>query len=363
MTLLTAAFPARYVQGPDALGHFGEEAARFGQRILVLADATLPEEIVARLDPTGVEMTVETVEPAATETAISYAVDRAKALGADAIAGLGGGKTLDQARAAADICRLPFISVPSSASSDAPCSALAVIYGEDGEVIEDRFVRTNPALVLVDSSVILSAPARLLAAGIGDALATWFEARACLMSGANNMTGGRQTRLAMQIAETCYDTLIEYGVTALADLKGGFLSPALEAVIEANILMSGLGFESGGVAAAHAIHHGLAELRETHGALHGEKVAFGVLVGLVLNDAPIEEITKVREFLAQTGLPTYLGAVGITDADAAIPVIAKRACRAGEIIHNEPIEITTALVEAALREADLIGRPKELSNA
>jgi len=363
MTFLAAAFPARYVQGPYVLGHFGKEAARFGQRILVLVDATLPERIVGRLDATGVEMIVETVAPAATEAAISYAVARAGALGVDAIAGLGGGKTLDQARAAADLCRLPFISVPSSASSDAPCSALAVIYAEDGEVIEDRFVRTNPALVLVDSSVILGAPRRLLAAGIGDALATWFEARACQMSGASNMTGGRQTRLAMQIAQTCCDTLFEFGVTALVDHGAGRLSPALEAVIEANILMSGLGFESGGVAAAHAIHHGLADLHETHCALHGEKVAFGVLVGLVLNDAPVAEITKVHEFLTQTGLPTHLGAVGITDIDAAIPVIAHRACRAGEIIHNEPIEITEALVEAALREADLIGRHKEMCNA
>lgn len=176
------------------------------------------------------------------------------------------------------------------------------------------------------------------------------------------MTGGRQTRLAMQISETCFDTLIEYGVMALDDLRSGQLSPALEAVIEANILMSGVGFESGGVAAAHAIHHGLAELHETHGALHGEKVAFGVLVGLLLNEAPVEEIARVRDFLTQTGLPTHLGAVGITDIDAAIPVIAQRACRAGEIIHNEPIEITNALVEAALREADRIGRPKEVSN-
>lgn len=55
------------------------------------------------------------------------------------------------------------------------------------------------------------------------------------------------------------------------------MTPALEHIVEANILLSGLGFESGGLASCHAIHNGFTVLEQTHKYYHGEKVAFGTL--------------------------------------------------------------------------------------
>ena len=354
--LRCAAFPSRHVQGPGALGRFGVEAARFADRVLVVADAALPAETIGRLDATGVAMHLEQVPPECTEAAIARAAHAASSIGATAIAGLGGGKTLDLARAAADECRIPFLSVPTAASSDAPCSALAVIYDDAGRVVQDRFVRVSPALVLVDSQVIVEAPARLFAAGIGDALATWFEARSCQRSGAPNLVGGAQTLLAMQIAETCFRTLLDYAPEALSDVRVNWVSEAVERVIEANILLSGVGFESGGVATAHAIHHGLSDMPETHAALHGEKVAFGILVGLMLEDAPADLVGDVLRLLRATGLPTHLSDLGITAPSIAAPIVARRACRAGEIIHNEPLSVTEARVMAAILQADRLDR-------
>lgn len=352
----SATFPGRYVQGPGALARLGQEGARLGSHVIVLADANLPADVVNAIGRDGVEVTVRHVPPSCTPAAVEAARAAAVESGADVVAGMGGGKVIDLARAAADDLNLPFICLPTIAASDAPCSALSVIYDEDGHVLHDRFVRFNPRAVIVDSAVIARAPARLFAAGIGDALATFYEADACFRAGAKNFSSGRQTRLAMAVAATCRDTILELGATALEACRKGEPNEAFEAVLEANILLSGIGFESGGVAAAHAIHHGLAELPETHHFLHGEKVAFGVLVELALNGASDEELKQMADFNRTVGLPTCLADLGVTDMEAALPAVITRATRPGEIIYNEPVRITAAFVETAIRRADAVGR-------
>ena len=140
-------------------------------------------------------------------------------------------------------------------SSDAPCSALSVIYTDEGVFQEYRFYRKNPELVLVDSEVVAQAPPRLLAAGMGDALATWFEAKTCVAGHVRNMRGGGSTRSALALAQLCYQTLMEDGPEAMRAVSLKAVTPALERIIEANTLLSGLGFESSGLAAAHAVHN------------------------------------------------------------------------------------------------------------
>ena len=134
---------------------------------------------------------------------------------------------------------------------------------------EYRFYRKNPDLVLVDTEVIAQAPPRLLVAGMGDALATWFEARTCVAGHVKNMRGGGSTGSAAALAELCYKTLIEDGAAALRAVETKVVTPALEQLVEANTLLSGLGFESSGLAAAHAVHNGLTVAPGTHPYLLG----------------------------------------------------------------------------------------------
>ena len=194
----------------------------------------------------------------------------------------GGGKVLDAARAAAADLNLPVVNCPTVASSDAPCSALSVIYSDDGVVQGSRFYRKNADLVLVDTQVIAQSPPRLLVAGMGDALATWFEAKTCVDGGVKNLRGGLSTQSALALAKLCYRTLLADGADALRSVQTQVVTPALERLVEANTLLSGIGFESSGLAAAHAIHNGLTTAKATHAYLHGEKVAFGLLTQLVL---------------------------------------------------------------------------------
>ncbi len=249
------------------------------------------------------------------------------------------------------------VNCPTVASSDAPCSALSVIYTEAGVFQEYRFYRKNPDLVLVDTQVIAQAPARLLTAGMGDALATWFEAKTCVAGSVQNMRGGASTASASALAELCYRTLLADGVTALQAVRVQAVTPALERLVEANTLLSGLGFESSGLAAAHAIHNGLTAVPETHSYLHGEKVAFGLLVQLVLEGAPRLTFEEVLAFSSDVELPITLAAIGLADAcrDRLAP-IALRATVPGETIHNEPFDVTPDMVADAILAADSIGR-------
>jgi len=128
---------------------------------------------------------------------------------------------------------------------------------------------------------------------------------------------------------------------------------SVERIIEANTLLSGLGFESAGLGAAHAVHNGLTVLHGTPAALHGEKVAFGTLVQLVLDGTPAEEFATLVRFCRAVGLPVTLAELGLPAVTAAdIDRIAVRATQPGETIHNLPRPVTPAEVAAAIREAD-----------
>ena len=294
----------------------------------------------------------------------------AAAFRARTIVGAGGGKTLDAARAAAATLRLPFVSCPTVCSTDAPTSALSVIYADEGprrgSVEFYEIHRRSPDLVLVDTRMIAESPPRFLAAGIGDALSTFYEARAVVAAGATNMRGGRSTLAALALAHRCRDVVFEHGAAALAACRNGVVDDPLERVVEAATLLSGLGFESAGLAAAHAVHNGLTAVPSTHSMLHGEKVAFGTLVHLLLEAgrSPDEaartdahaEGRRVAAFLVGIGLPVTLGELGVdaTDTDA-VAAIADRATAPGETIHEMPFPVDAAAVVTAIAAADAMG--------
>lgn len=281
----------------------------------------------------------------------------AEAISARVILGAGGGKALDAARATAAELSLPFVSCPTLASTDAPCSAVSVIYTESGIVEEIRILPCNPVLVLVDTQVIVQAPPRLLTSGMGDALATWFEARACAASGAKNLRGGSSTRSALALAELCYRTLLEDGVEAIEAARTRKITPAFERVVEASTLLSGLGFESSGLAAAHSIHNGLTDAPQTRCFYHGEKVAFSTLVQLVLEKSIMSVIDEVIGFCTQVGLPITLAQIGLQELPSEmLERIALRATQTGESIHNEPFEVSSTQVADAILKADELGR-------
>ena len=358
--LSTTIFPGRYVQGYDALKTLGKEIKRFGEKAFLVidpyvADHLLPEFIDSLEGELDYQIERFTGEASGQE--IERLVKETRRVGSQVIAGIGGGKTLDTAKAVAYEMHVPVVIVPTIASTDAPTSALSVIYTPEGEFERYLILPKNPDLVLVDTRIIAQAPVRFLVAGMGDALATWFEAQSAQQSFAANMTGNLGSMTAYTLARLCYDTLIEYGLAAKTAAQVHAVTPAFERVVEANTLLSGLGFESGGLATAHAIHNGLTALQETHHHYHGEKVAIGTLASLFLTGQPSDVIDEVYTFCEEVGLPTTLAEIGLENpSEEDLMRVAEAATTEGETIHNEPMPVTPQMVVSALKAADAEGR-------
>ena len=352
--------PGKYVQGVNVLAKIAGYVKDFGSKPMAIADdfvtGLVGETVSQSFLQNDSELILELFNGECSRPEIERLQDLCQSSGADVILGIGGGKTLDTAKAIGYYSKIPVVVVPTIASTDAPTSALTVIYTPEGEFSEYLMLPKNPDMVVMDTRVIAGAPSRLLVSGMGDALSTYFEARANKLSGKPTMAGGASTNSAFTLAELCYKTLLADGVKAKAAVDNGVSTKAVENIIEANTYLSGIGFESSGLAAAHAIHNGLTKLEECHHLFHGEKVAFGTLTQLVLENAPLEEISEVISFCRSVGLPTCLTDMGVkvVTREKLLPV-AETACAEGETIHNMPFEVTPEAVLAALLTADKLG--------
>lgn len=353
-----AMFPGKYLQGAAALNELPALVQLFGRQGLILASATACDRILpdSGIDLKRHNLSLERFNGECCEQELTRLAAIIKATQVDVLVGMGGGKAIDTAKIAADRAGIPVIIVPTIASTDAPCSGCAVLYSAQGVFESVYYQRSNPAAVLVDSAIIVRAPVRFLVAGMGDALATWFEARSCHATRSANACGGLSTLTGLNLARLCYDTLLRYGAAAKTAAEQQIITPALEHIIEANTLLSGIGFESGGLASAHSIHNGLTALAETHAFYHGEKVAFGLLAGLQLIDADPQEIETVYGFCEEVGLPTTLAAIGLAGCGRdRLLQVAEKACAPEECIHHEAGSITPDKVLNAMLAADAIG--------
>jgi glycerol dehydrogenase len=358
MTAVFAA-PGRYVQGRGAVRKLGEELERLeSEKPLILRDPVIKAVMGDAFEGLTGAFEVDFNGECSPEE-IDRVAGEARGGGADAIVGVGGGKTMDTAKAVAHPAGLPLVIVPTIASTDAPTSSLSVVYDEDGAFKEYRFFGRNPDVVIVDTEVIARAPVRFLVAGIGDGLSTYFEADASSRTRKQAMAGGGPTIAALALARLCYDTLLEHGLAARLAVEQGAVIPAVEKVVEANTLLSGLGFESGGLAAAHSVHNGLTVLEGTHHYWHGEKVAFGTICMLMLEERPAEVVEEVVDFCLEVGLPVTLEDIGVGDVSREdLEKVAEAACAEGETIHNEPFEVHPQMVLDAMLAADAFGRQR-----
>ena len=353
--------PGKYVQGPGAIKEIGPHVAKLGNQALILGSRTGLEDCRPDLDTVlpaaGVAVHCEVFRRECTRAEIARVGTLAQDVGANVLVTVGGGKCIDTGKAVAHERKIPCVVVPTIASTDAPCSALAVVYTE-GHAFEAYYLfPRNPDMVVVDSQVIARSPARFLVSGMGDALATWFEADACRKAHAKNMAGGDSTEAALALARLCFELLLRYGREAKLAAETHAPTVALEKIVEANILLSGLGFESSGLAAAHAIHDGLTALHECHHLYHGEKVAFGTLTQLVLEKHERGEIDEVMEFCTDVGLPITLGELGVRQTGAELDGrLTLAATSVSGIINNEPFPVTAQAIVAAMKGADALGR-------
>lgn len=353
--------PASYVQGRGVAAEIGEHANQLGDSALLIGDEVvldlIESTVLEAFENAGITATSVTFNGEASTTEIERIADEATDHNTDIVVGAGGGKAIDTAKGVGDTLGIATVSMPTVASTDAPTSSLSVIYSEEGEFEEYRFYDSHPNLVLVDTELIAAAPTSFFVSGVGDALATWFEADAAYQAtDGENFFGGRPTRGGHVLAKHCYETVRKHAHSAIRAVENDAVTESVEAVTEANTLLSGLGFENGGIAAAHSIHNGLTQLEATHGASHGEKVSIGTIAQLVLEGRSTAFIEEIVAFSREAGLPVTLAEIGLDDPSSdQLARVAEAACAEGETIYNEPFEIEPSAVADAIRTADAIG--------
>lgn len=336
--------PAQVSRGAGVLATLGATIAALGQRPLVIGGDRSLAQAAPFLDPAIQDLAALTTSYGAdcSEATLARLAIEIAEHQADLVIGVGGGKALDTAKLAAHQAQLPVVTIPTSAATCAAWTALSNVYSEQGAFLYDVALARCPDLLILDYDLVATAPQRTLVAGIGDALAKWYE-------GSVSSGDSAQTLViaAVQQARVLRDLLLQKTPAALAEPGGAAWCEVVDACVLLAGVMGGLGGAQCRTVAAHAVHNGLTHLPESHGILHGEKVAYGILVQLRLEEMAQQSSLaytsrqQLMQFYDATGLPKTLADMGMGDVHiSALVRAAEITCRPQSDIHHLPFSVT-----------------------
>lgn len=353
--------PACVLRGQNALARSREAIARLGKRPLIVGGSNSLAIAKPFLQPILQGAEAGTGAPPLQFAEIAYGTDcsemslanlreAADTHKADFIIGVGGGKALDAAKLLAYQCQIPIATIPTSAATCAAWTALSNIYSEQGAFQYDVTLARCPDLLILDYDLIQTAPQRTLVAGIGDAIAKWYEAS--VSSGHSEQT---MIVSAVQQARILRDILFQKSAIALQEPGSETWQEVTDAVVLLAGVIGGIGGAQCRTVAAHAVHNGLTHLLASHGTLHGEKVAYGILVQLRLeemlqnNQLAATARQQLLKFYGEIGLPQTLDSLGLGDISLTeLQRSAEIACNPNSDIHRLPFKVVPEQLMAAM---------------
>lgn len=359
MSLRVFGAPHRYIQGPGALDQLGAVLAPFGASPLLIADTFVLEMLGDRLrDGLAAQGLTPQILPFGGE--ITYSAMDALAGSAQGkpgiVAGIGGGKALDAAKGVAIRLGAAVATVPTIASNDSPTSGALAVYDDNHVMIAVDRMDRSPEAVIVDTALIAQAPAMFLRAGIGDAITKKFEADGCAAGTGITPFGTRPLLTALAVADRCYATLRAHGAGAMRACEAGTVTDDLEATVEACVLMSGLGFENGGLSLAHSMTRGLVKARGAKDAIHGDQVAYALIVQWAVEGRDDAALADLTDFYRQIGLPCSLADLGMSwPSDDDIRCIAEGTMTAPHL-KNLAVPVSVAVLVEAMQRVETLAR-------
>ncbi|MCL6456600.1 MAG: iron-containing alcohol dehydrogenase family protein [Gorillibacterium sp.] len=359
--MIAAKAPEKYWNEPGVLARGGELIASFASNAWILAGKTAlavaGEVFMKSLTEQGIAYEVQTYEGYCTLEDIKIFACEVQASKADVIIGIGGGKILDTVKAIGDQLKLPVVTVPTIAATCAAWSALSVLYTRQGTQTGGSILEKSPKIVLADTAILASAPPRYIAAGIGDTLVKWYEAAPSV----GNKPESIHARAGLLTSKLALDILEEFSIDAYLSAGNGEATDAITEVTNAIIFLAGqAGSLSGGkqrASIAHAINNSLTKQHETHVRLHGEKVAFGLVVLLFLEGYSQTRIDAVAHLLHDLGLPLTLRELGFESKLAEKAALVAQGVAIPEAaLADLSFIVTTELLEKAILNTDLTGQ-------
>ena len=358
MDMRVSYFPGKCLQGNGILRDLPTYIDLFGGRAFLIVTPSM-EQKVRGLGLADQHPMVVFRGPCCWQE-VNKLIDRAKETDPTVVVAVGGGKVVDSAKVVADKLNLRSIMVPSVAASSAAFSGCSVMYTPENIEEGVYYEKHSPDVLMLDNEIIIGAKTRYFVAGMGDALAVYFEGRGCTHTGSQNSLHANQTFCALAMCDYCLDALLRYGLPAKLAYEQKVITPAVERMIEVNLLSAGIAFEGAGLAAAHAIHNGLTVIPSVrNNMLHGEIVAFGVLSELHLTNAQPEEMDKIYHFCETVGLPTTFAELSIPDPDREALTAAAEFTFQDPYLHHDGPNLTAADILAAMIAADAMGRARK----
>ena len=345
--------PAKVLRGDRILEQAGNAIAFLGNRPLIVGGdrtlkATLPR-LQSVLAAQQLDASTANYGSDCSEAGLATMRAAAKAHQADLIIGVGGGKALDAAKLLAYQCHLPVVTIPTCAATCAAWTALSNVYSEQGAFLYDVSLENCPNLLLLDYDLIATAPTYTLVAGIGDAIAKWYEAS---VSSGNS----EQTLIvsAVQQARVLRDILFQKSAAALQSPGSAVWKEVVDATVLLAGVIGGLGGAECRTVAAHAVHNGLTHL-SVHSSIHGEKVAYGILVQLRLeemvqgNQLAATSRQQLLKFYTEIGLPQKLSDLGLENISLKeLGQAAELALAPKSDIHRLPFKVAVEQLLAAM---------------
>lgn len=346
--------PTQVLRGTSLWTQAGLAIARLGKRpLMVGGDRSLGVILPHIQQPLKQHQLVwdsASYHPDCSEASLQQLSRAVQTHQADLIIGVGGGKALDMAKLLAHHCQLPVVTIPTSAATCAAWTALSNVYSDVGAFLYDVSLTRCPDVLILDYDLIQTAPQRTLVAGIGDAIAKWYEAS--VSSGHSEQT---LLIAAVQQARVLRDILFQKSLTALQQPGGEVWREVVDATVLLAGVIGGIGGAQCRTVAAHAVHNGLTQLPGSHKMLHGEKVAYGILVQLRLeemiakNQLAASARQQLLKFYSDIGLPRTLnelglGLIGLEQLQQA----AQFACQEKSDLHRLPFQVVPEQLTAAM---------------
>lgn len=352
-------FPGKMIRGNGALESIGETSALLGKKAFIMGGKTAlsktQEQISASLGEAGISVTsIEWFGGECSRENVKNLEEKVQVQGADFIIAVGGGKAMDTGKLTAYECKLPLVTVPTIAATCAAIASVSVVYNNKGEFTEVFQLEKAPEATIIDTGIILKAPIRWLAAGLGDTLAKWYEYRVSIVKAPKNgLTLG-----ALANGKLCYDLIEQFGGKAIESAQKGEFDETVDSAIDAIILYAGTASLLGGTtveaAAAHAFYNGLTKIPAAHAAGHGLTVGYGNLILLALENRSDEELQEAIDLARRCMVPTTLKEIAELNTEE--KEIVAEAVLANPDMGNMPFPVTKEMLFAAIERVDAFSK-------